>query len=169
MLGKFLCPLSKQREMTVLALVIKTRFEYSNKKCFRISAFEVGSEVLLQYFEVVHKKFVTHLFDESNLGVWRNIFSFKLLPLADICWALVNVMVSFFSTRRSSVLCGSNTQSPFGHSYILFIAEASKLINTVASIEFRCHSNLQALHFAIQNFRFRRILYRLYLLFTDTS
>ena len=95
--------------MTMLALVIKSRFEYSNKKCFRISAFAIVSEILLQYFKVVHKKFVPHLFDESGLGVWRNILSFKLFPLAYICWAAVNMMVSVLRTRRGSVFGSSDT------------------------------------------------------------
>jgi hypothetical protein len=68
--------------MTMLALVIKTRFEDSNKKCFRISAFEIVFEILLQYFEVVHKKFVSHFFNESDLGVWGNVISLKFFKFA---------------------------------------------------------------------------------------
>ena len=107
--------------MTVLALVIKTRFVYSNKKCFRISAFEVVSEVLLQYFEVVHKKFVSHFFNESDLGVWENVISLKFFKFAKVSWAPINMMVGLFGTRRGPMFCGSNTERPFGHANVLFI------------------------------------------------
>ena len=91
--------------MTVLALVIKTRFEYSNKKCFRISAFEVVSEVLLQYFEVVHKKFVSHFFNESDLGVWGNVISlkfFKFASLSKLGTDEFNLSIKYLSNNKLS-------------------------------------------------------------------
>ena len=109
---------------------------HSNKESFGSTKVGVSFEIFLQYFKMVHKESIPNFGFKARARFGRYVNFFILEKFFNINGAPMNVIVSLFCTRKSSMFRRPNSKNSFSTSNVRFITSTSKLINHVASIEF---------------------------------